>query len=74
MKLEVGQRFDVCEFVYDDQDQISHKIIRTGWQAITKGGVGFPLIIGIDGLYHTCWSDEIRNVGTLVIKSIKRQL
>lgn len=72
-EIKIGQRFDVCEFIYDDQDQINHKIIRTGWQAVTKGGIGFPSIIGLDGLYHTCWSDELRKVGTLVIKTLKQE-
>ena len=68
-KLQLGDRFDVVEFVYYQQRYINHDLVKTGWQAI--GSVQNGTILDFKGRKVTCWSDEIIKVGTLKITSIK---
>lgn len=70
-KLQVGQRIDVLEFVWDNQDQINHDVIKTGWQAVGNCSERFPTIMDMNGKMSTSWSDEVIKIGTLIIKSLK---
>lgn len=72
----IGQRFDVYEaipstFIDRDKSQMPN-----GWQSVgvkdkTCSGIVMHTTINIKGCTLIMWPEEIKKIGTLIIKSLK---